>query len=168
MKIRIFYYLALFAFVLSLLIHISTFFNVNPQKIFPAIWLFHAGIFIVFVPAVLTLNAWNQGNKDKSPFAILKIINVVPILMKVLAFVIFIYAIVNLQLSLGSANGQPQIVDGKYVLQQRGVITEYITEEEFNKYQAYQVRQFSGHWMMFYFLSATLHKATIIREKKKV
>src|SRR5687768_4728363 len=49
--------LAVIGLLLSAAAHVSTFFGVDPQELFPGIWLLHIGIFVVFVPAVVLQGA---------------------------------------------------------------------------------------------------------------
>lgn len=53
-----------------------------------------------------------------------------------------------------SEGGGPHIVDGKYVLQNHGNIIREITMEEYDAFQANELRGFSGHWMAFYAFAA--------------
>jgi hypothetical protein len=50
---RLFFYLALLGFALSVMAHITSFVIPNIEKLFPLIWALHFGVFIVFFPAML-------------------------------------------------------------------------------------------------------------------
>jgi hypothetical protein len=49
--------------------------------------------------------------------------------------------------------GSPDIIDGKYVLENHGTLIRELSEVEYFKLRANEIRGFSGHWMVFYSLS---------------
>jgi hypothetical protein len=46
-------------------------------------------------------------------------------------------------------HGGPDYSDGRYFLSSQGKYVRDLTKEEYIQYQAYEVRLFSGHWMLF-------------------
>lgn len=48
------------------------------------------------------------------------------------------------------ANGYPTIVDGEYVLEQRGYIKEILSEQEYHRLKCLEQVQEAGHGMAFY------------------
>lgn len=67
----------------------------------------------------------------------------------------FAYAIINFALFLFlSRGGVPDVRDGKYVLHNHGQVIRELSEKEYEWQKAYVVRGFSGHWMIFYLVSA--------------
>jgi hypothetical protein len=49
-------------------------------------------------------------------------------------------------------HGGPDYSNGKYFLSNHGKYVRDLTKEEYIMYQAYEVRFFSGHWMLFTYL----------------
>lgn len=49
-------------------------------------------------------------------------------------------------------NGAPTEVKGRYYLNNHGTYSRELTREEYARYQAYEVREFSGVWMVFSYL----------------
>jgi hypothetical protein len=54
----------------------------------------------------------------------------------------------------GTEGGSPTIQDGKYLLLDHGKLIREITAGEYAAFRANQVRGFSGHWLIFYFVPA--------------
>lgn len=52
--------------------------------------------------------------------------------------------------------GSPAIRGGQYVLLNHGKLIRTLTESQYHLYNAYVIRLFSGHWMMFYFVGMML------------
>lgn len=78
--------------------------------------------------------------------------------MKIVCLVFFIYAGINFALFYSlMQDGNPQIENGRYVLSLHGETTREINQDEYNKYQMYEVRGFSGHWMLFYLLPSFIY-----------
>ena len=51
-----------------------------------------------------------------------------------------------------TGGGSPSIQDGKFVLQSHGRLIRALTEPEYTAFKANEIRGFSGHWMVFYFV----------------
>lgn len=51
---------------------------------------------------------------------------------------------------MAGQGGVPGIMDGKYVIHNRGSIVKELTETEYFKMKAHETLEFSGHWMTFY------------------
>jgi hypothetical protein len=67
----------------------------------------------------------------------------------------FAYAIINFALFIFlSRGGVPDVRDGKYVLHNHGQVVRELSENEYEWQKAYVIRGFSGHWMVFYLVSA--------------
>jgi hypothetical protein len=66
---------------------------------------------------------------------------------------IFAYAILNFLIFMKlTEGGNPSIQDGKYVLLNHGTLIREITQAEYHSFCANEVRGFSGHWLVFYFM----------------
>ena len=142
--------LAFAGFGISLLVHLSTFFGIHLQDTIPAVWLLHLGIFIVFIPMVFATQKL-QHRKDfwRSFFSTM------PKWTGILAKGLFVYAFLNFALFFVlSKGGVPERRDEKYVLHAHGQIIKELTREEYDWQQAYVLRGFSGHWMVFYLIPA--------------
>jgi hypothetical protein len=150
---RFFVLLSAFGLVASAVAHFSTFAGVDPQQVFPAVWLLHIGIFIVFIPAVATQNSKRSIQDKKSaqfgPLA--------PVWMKKLTGALFMYMFINFAIFIYMmSGGSPSQRDGGYVLQSHGKVIRQISEHEYHRYRAYEVRGLSGHWMAFYSIAMTI------------
>jgi hypothetical protein len=160
MKSKLLFYTAAIGFLLSLVAHFCTYLGINPQKQFPLVWILHLGIFVVFIPAVFHMKKHCNDNKKYSINNIdnfFKGMQFAPVWMKVLCVVFSIYAFFNFLIFVSlTSKGSPDMVNGKYALSDHGKIVQYINREEYDKYQSYEVRGFSGHWMIFYLFSATI------------
>ena len=139
----------------SMAAHFSTFFGINPQQVFPGVWLLHVLIFVVWIPTVIYSNKVykKESRKDFWEVAMGKS----PGWMKKLAAVLFAYAFFNFFMFLVLNKGAgPAEIDGRKVLQSHGNIKRELTDEEYELYQAREVRGFSGHWMVFYATGMTV------------
>lgn len=77
-----------------------------------------------------------------------------PKFVPVLCLILFIYTGVNFVLFIiSSLEGSPDMINDKFVLQSHGTIIRELSEVEYLKLRANEVRGFSGHWMVFYSLS---------------
>lgn len=54
-------------------------------------------------------------------------------------------------------NGSPRIVDGNYILDYKGTVAKYITEQEYHRLKCIEQRLFSGHLLFFYTGTMFLH-----------
>lgn len=98
-----------------------------------------------------------------------KLLGLVPQRLGVVCGVVFIYAFINFALFIAlMEGGSPTVKNGRYYLDSHGQKIRDITEEEYQRFLAYEVRGFSGHWMLFsivpmvYFLTVhpKLHQTT--------
>lgn len=142
--------LALVGFGLSLLAHVAALFGVDVQTHVPSVWLLHVGIFVVFVPMVFQLRSLGSSTDAR---ALLRGIPVWPALLVVL---LFVYALVNFLVFVGgSGPGSPALRGSSFVLERKGVLIRQITESEYRTFRAAEIRGFSGHWLVFYFVPFT-------------
>ena len=150
------YYLAIFGLVASAIAHFSTFFGINPQRVFPPIWALHILIFIVWLPVVLSCRKICTKDKRKD-FWKLATRNA-PGWMKVLSTALFAYAFINFFITIFVLNegGVPSEINGQKVIHNHGNVIRELTDNEYETHQAYNVRTFSGHWMIFYAMGMTV------------
>jgi hypothetical protein len=146
---RAFSIFAFTGFFISLIIHLTTFFGIDPAKHVPLVWVLHLGIFIVFIPMLFV-----QGLTPKKDFWP-KFFASMPRLAQYTVKAFFAYAIINFALFFFlSKGGVPDVRDGKYVLHNHGNVIRELSEEEYDLQNAYVIRGFSGHWMIFYLVPA--------------
>ena len=75
-----------------------------------------------------------------------------------------IFTVINFFLCLWPLEaGSPKIVDGSYVLDYKGTIAKYITEEEYHRLKCIEQRLFSGHLLFFYAGTMYLHLKSEIK-----
>ena len=141
---------ALAGFLISLVVHVEALTGVDVASSMPSVWLLHAGIFVIFGPFVFLSRKDFVGNR--SLFAMAKGL---PQWVAVLGGAIFVYAFVNFALFLlQSEGGNPMVENGKYLLMEHGKLIRELTPTEFTALKANEVRGFSGHWLVFYFVPA--------------
>lgn len=135
-------------FATALSVHIAALIGIDVADNFPAVWALHAGIFVVFIPFVFS------SKKSLGPKPTLTQIRAAfPPWVVGLGVCIFAYAFVNFALfMLKTEGGNPSVVDGKFVLMNHGTLIRELTAVEYSAFQANEVRGFSGHWLVFYFV----------------
>ena len=93
----------------------------------------------------------------------------VPLPLRVTCAVAFFYACINFALVTAlMEGGSPSAENGNYYVHSHGQKIRDITREEYQRFRAYEVRGFSGHWIVFsivpmaYFLTVhpKLHQTT--------
>jgi hypothetical protein len=130
----------------SLVVHVSTFLGVDPMDKWPGVMLLHLAIFPPFIAAIHYANrigGRKQGRQDR-------VVNSAPRWLRILSGVFFAYALVNFATFIILVEGGgPHERDGKYYLTSHGRVLRELSEAEYHRQQAYVVRGFSGHWMLF-------------------
>ena len=140
--------LALAGFALSLWVHISALRGIDLSRQYPQVWALHAGVFVVFLSMVFasrrvlgrkpTLRQWRE---------------LLPRSVGLLCAAVMLYALVNFFVgALSMQSGTPDVVDGQYVMQDHGHVVRTISAEQYEAARASELRMFSGHWMIFYFV----------------
>jgi len=154
---KIFCFIAGLGLILGLIVHIVSLSGIYIGNKIPFVLSLNIAILIVWIPAMLELTKDPelkqlrlQGNKN--PLEFLRIIfKNTPKPMVIMILVFFIYMGINFFLFLNfSGGGVPEIMNGKYVIQNHGSIIKELSEIEYLKMQANEIRGFSGHWMAFY------------------
>lgn len=132
--------------IVSLIVHVSTFLGIDPMAKWPGVMFIHLTIFPPFIAAIYYGNRIGgkmQGREDR-------VTSSAPGWLQVLAGVFFVYALVNFAIFLVLVEGGvPEERDGRYLLRDHGHILRELSEAEYHRKQAYVVRGFSGHWMLF-------------------
>lgn len=159
---KIFFYFAVTCWCLSLIVHLLSVVGYDISYRFPYTWILHVFLVFAFVPAMIYLMKGKKLMESLdsgwvNPFNFLKdIFKNSPVWLTTICAVCFIYAFINFSIFSGSYTGNTEIKDGQYILQDRGSFVRAITEEEYHQYGAAQTRGFSGHWLIFYSISAAI------------
>jgi hypothetical protein len=157
-------------FIFSLTAHLASFLGIDPQAVFPPIWLLHIGIFVVWVPTVLLLRKTFRKTGREGFWKVA--VRNAPAWMQALCVFFFIYTFFNFASSLSALDerGVPTIVNEKKVLQRQGEVIKELSDEEYFRLQANTFRASSGHWMVFYIVSMTIlisHQRTEEKERDR-
>jgi hypothetical protein len=132
--------------IVSVVVHVSTFLGVDPMEEWPGVMFIHIAIFPPFIAAVSYANRIGgpkHGRQDR-------VTKSAPRWLQILTGVFGAYAIVNFAIFMVLIEGgSPHERDGKYFLTSHGTVLRELSEEEYHRQQAYVVRGFSGHWMLF-------------------
>jgi hypothetical protein len=132
-------------FVASLAAHLATFVGIDPLESVPDVMLLHLTMFPPFIAGIVYAKKSQRGGLTPQQFQA-----AVPRWLQLLVAVSFVYAMVNFGLFMAlSAAGAPTKRDGRYFIAHGRAVAHEITEAEFHQQQAYVVRGFSGHWMLF-------------------
>jgi hypothetical protein len=155
---------SLLTWVLSVVVHLLTF--VPGVSIAVAyVWPLHllcmfcfASMVVVYVRSMRRAQAkshdgmysrWKESQRAASEIHA-DMARVTPSWLRLLLGASFAYALVNFALFLRlSEGGNAQAEDGKYVLSNHGKTIRPLTSDEYHRMRAYEVRGFSGHWMLF-------------------
>ena len=137
-----------------LLIHLSTFLpnlDVSMRQVF----YMHFVIIILFGSMVLSTikviksgkGSYDLQNRIGTFRSMLKAI---PIPAQLMAGFFFVYALINFAVFIVlMEGGSPSASDGLYYLHNHGQKIRDLTSAEYRRFLAYEVRGFSGHWIIF-------------------
>ena len=144
---RLFAAFAFLGLALSLLVHLSALMGIDVQAKVPYVWLLHGGALLVFIPFVFLIS---KALPRRPSMAQMRA--VFPDWALLLMAAATVYVAINFFLFLQTGQGgTPELVDGKFVLQVRGNVLKELSESDYVRLRANQVRGFSGHWLLFYF-----------------
>jgi len=149
-------YIAGLGLLASAAAHVATFLGVNPKRAMPGVMVLHLLTFIVGIPAAFM--ARKACAKD-DPWSFWGIITRhAPLWMKVLPMVLLPYSFFNFFHTSFVLNqrGVPSTSLGLKALVSHGKVIRRLTDEEYERHQAYSVRGYSGHWMLFYAVAMTV------------
>jgi hypothetical protein len=140
---------ALTGFVLAAVAHVFALAGVDVAEYYPPVWFLHIGIFIVFIPFVLSSRKILGAHPSLAAMRAL-----VPGWVFVAGLAVFIYAIVNFALFIAATQGgNPSMEAGKYLLKNHGRLIRELSQAEYVALRANELRGFSGHWLFFYFVA---------------
>ena len=150
---KIFYFSLLLTFF-SIIVNSSTYFLNIYYKEYSFLFIIHGLIFIpIIIMAIHRKNELKNISDKKSKNPYLNMLRMAIPNGNSIAYIIFIlcflYVFVNFFIVLQNIkDGMAEIIDGKYVLNNKGIITE-ITENIYYKRKFLEMRLFSGHWIIF-------------------
>lgn len=148
-------WLAGIGFMFSAVAHIAAIFGTDMGRIFPPIWLFHLGVFVVWFPAVLVMSASNTRSSENNVWKVA--FKHAPLWMRILCFALFPYALFNFMYMMDKDPGRSRTTrNGNDV----GIV-EHVDKSDEGKYkqasqEGIQTRMFSGHWIIFYLVGWTV------------
>jgi hypothetical protein len=132
----------------SLAVHLAALSGIDIAEQFPAVWMLHVGIFIVFVPYVFSSRKTMGSRPSWAQYR-----DLVPGSILWTGVGIFAYVFLNFALFMNATEGgNAALREGKYLLLQHGTLIRELTQAEYAAFKANEVRGFSGHWMLFYFM----------------
>lgn len=155
---------ALLVFASSAAFHFASYFPAVPVSMALA-WPLHLATMAVFammsfsidaqlkrqpmMPAKGFLARWNARNQQYKEIQS-KLIALAPRPLRIACKAAFIYAIINFALFMPlMEGGSPSVKNGNYYLQSHGRKIRDLTKDEYLRFQSYELRGFSGHWMFF-------------------
>lgn len=105
-------------------------------------------------PAKGLLARWRAANKQNKEFHS-QLLGFVPRSLRDVCVATFIYAFINFALfMLIMEGGSPSVENGKYFLHNHGQKIRDISKQEYARFLAYEVRGFSGHWIVLSIIPA--------------
>ncbi len=141
---------AAFGFLAALIVHALTFTHIDLMALFPYVWSLHIGIFVVFFPFI-----WSARKSLGAGATTKNLLAGFPRWASVAVIAVFVYAILNFAVFFYlSEGGVPDIKNGEFILHSHGRLIRHLSEDEYHVKKAYELRGFSGHWLLFYLLPA--------------
>ena len=134
-------------FGLTLLIHILTIAGIDVTLPFPYVWAMHAAVIVNFASAMLLLV--HAGYPGRLTLDILQ--DNLPAWVLLTDGLFFAYMFINLFLCISvTKGGNAEIVNGQYLLVSHAHVLAHLTEHEYQLHKAYELRMFSGGWLLFW------------------
>ena len=97
-------------------------------------------------------NIYNRFN------SFLRILKAIPKSCLAIFGLFFIYAFINFAMFFVlMEGGSPDVKNGSYYLHNHGKKIRDLTQDEYKRFQAYEVRGFSGHWIIFSLVPTLFH-----------
>lgn len=171
--------LALLGFFASLAVHIAAICGIPAHVHVPAVWALHAGVFIVFFPAIIKQGVGRmRGARSMQDMQQLgkNFWKSIPRAQFIFLQILFAYTFINFFLGMYSMTSTPASVEVGGASTQVSASTKVssaaketsrVTEnrESLNN-SAVIDRMFSGHWMLFYFASFTMLSSSLMMPKR--
>jgi hypothetical protein len=139
---------ALTGLVLAAVAHVCALAGIGVAERVPSVWLLHVGVFVVFIPFVVS----SRKILGKQP-SLADMRALVPGRVFAVGLAVFIYAIINFVLfAVATQGGNPVVEAGQYLLKSHGHLIRELSRPEYEALRANELRGFSGHWLFFYFV----------------
>ncbi|MDX1958132.1 MAG: hypothetical protein SFU98_06140 [Leptospiraceae bacterium] len=148
MKIVVFF-ISIILFLISLGTHVASKFRIVLPEAFYSIHFFA----ILLFASGLFLKLFQNKSKEKNG-----VFEGIPPIFTTFGGILVLYAVFNFFSSLGSVgNGVPHVVEnGKFYISGRNVPKREITMEEYIDLKSKISSGFSGHWLLFLYVSVLL------------
>lgn len=153
---KIFFYIAIAGWIASLMAHLLSIAKYDITDKIPYIRVLHLFLFVVWLPAILYLIKGKEFKNMPQSAVFRSVYKKCPSWLIAICVISFIYAGINFFIFLNSYTGSADIINGQYVLQNKGSVIKNITEEEYHEYNTTGTRAFSGHWLVFYSVAAVI------------
>jgi hypothetical protein len=146
--------------IVSIIAHLSTYIGVfllnEYYSIFNISYIIHG---LIFVPFGVMLFQLSFGKNKIEKLKFMESFNPAIIFKRyfpntnykigIIILILFVYAFLNFYFSINKLiNGSPEILDGKYVLNNHGEIME-VDKKQYVEICYTQIKAFSGHWIIF-------------------
>ena len=157
--------------LLSALVSLAAFcahtasFSPTPIISMEQVWPIHVAIFIPFFGMIWAINSgqpeverqfnegwwgWSRRRNEEAQKHMRNLIKRCPSGVRIFSIVLFVYVFINFFTFMGeTTQGSPTEKNGKFYISNHGRIIREIDEKEYLRLKAYEVRGFSGHWMVF-------------------
>ncbi len=164
---------ACMGFMLSIIVHVVSALGFYVGDHYPFVWLLHLGVFVVWFPTIISLISnpkykrkdRKYGDSFKTLYTV--VFKDMPKSLMFFSLFCFVYAILNFMFFVNTGLGRgPSISDGKYVLHNHGTLIKEISENEYLRFKAMEIRGFSVLWMVFYSgsIGVLWPKSTVVTE----
>jgi hypothetical protein len=133
----------------SIVVHLLTFVPGFPVAM-GHVWPLHIVLFIPFFAMIVRLKVLQPPGMTQREYQ-RAVMRYVPARVRIVAVSAFAYAILNFGVFfVQTSGGGPMQRDGRYYRANHGRIIAEISEAEYHRLEALEVRGFSGHWLVFY------------------
>lgn len=154
-------------------------------------WPLHLGAMIVFGAMVIILARdqkikrparrpgesyfeWWSNSISANRKYMAEVSRSVPMMLRILCVAVFIYTLMNFALFMkNSEGGGPFNENGKYYLKSHGRVIRNLSELEYYRFRLYELRGYSGHWILFsllptvYFLTVRKHRDVDVTDGRR-
>jgi hypothetical protein len=147
----LFLLIAIFGFVLSLIVHVRTFGN-HPVAM-ARLWPLHVGTFVVFLLMIIAQKRRGEPSARNKGGSTSDIFSLTPAWMRALLAICFLYAIFTFALFIVRDWREGRMgttLSGHHVVIRNNKIVRAVGDEEYRRYEARTAREASVYWMIFY------------------
>ncbi len=140
--------IGLAGFGVALLIHILAVLGMDVTSQLPYVWSMHFAVLLYYAVSVIYI--WAAVGMPLR-FDIIR--DHLPGWVTLGCGALMAYCILNFVLAARlTGSGNASVVSGEYLLMSHGHILAHLNESEYHLHKAYELRMFSGGWMLFWFL----------------